>query len=335
MLRLLQTVRVGEGSLWHAAWNPQGTILAVCGQDREIVLFNLNDNSLRETERLSGVHKKTIRSVAFDASGLRLASASFDGRVAIYLHRRLTGGEAGLAPMAGESENWRQAACLEGHENEVKGVAWSPSASLLATCGRDRTVWIWSTEPHSDEFECVAVLAEHTQDVKQVKWLPLITASGEILVSCSYDDSVRMWQCDPVYDEWFPSGHLTGHISTVWSCDFEPNTGRRMVTVSDDRCLVLWQRIEQGGTILFEPHLRTWHAHRAPIYSVSWGTAFIATCSADRSIALWHAEELKEASRVEDAHQAEINCVAWHPALSLLVSVSDDGILNLWALEDE
>lgn len=80
-------------------------------------------------------HTKTVRSVAWSPSGQTLATASFDANIGIWAQEEDEDGNPG-----GE---WECMSLLEGHETECKSVAYSSSGTLLASCSRDKTVWIW------------------------------------------------------------------------------------------------------------------------------------------------------------------------------------------------
>jgi cytosolic iron-sulfur protein assembly protein CIAO1 len=91
-------------------------------------------------------------------------------------------------------DDWEFAIVLEGHDSEVKNVAYSPSGQWLASCSRDKSIWVWEEigDEGDDEFETIAVLQEHTADVKCVSWRK-DDGNGEVLASGSYDDTIRFF----------------------------------------------------------------------------------------------------------------------------------------------
>lgn len=202
------------------------------------------DNKWNLLAQLPNVHERTVRCLAFSPCGTVLASASFDGTVAIY--EQLLGDPV--------STDWECTAQLEGHESEVKHVCWNANGTLLATCGRDKAIWIWECvlpmAPNSgnasargvSEFECIAILHGHAGDVKSIVFGPSLHQFGdgdEVLFSTSYDDEVRVWAEDSC-GEWYSAATLKGHKSTVWSVAIASG-GARLVTSSDDRSLGIWK----------------------------------------------------------------------------------------------
>jgi len=209
-----------------------------------------NKNTWELLTTLSGIQTRTIRSVAFAPINrpLTLASASFDGTVAIWMQQTTPQSSA-------VNDDWDCIAQLEGHDNEVKSVAWNSTASLLATSGRDKTVWIWEcflpgtvggpsvSDDHADgDFECIAVLHGHDADVKCVQFAAshgLFGDGDDIALSASYDNTVRIWAEDA--GDWYCAMSIdTVHSSTVWTLTVAPS-GTRFVSGSADGSLAIYK----------------------------------------------------------------------------------------------
>ena len=243
-------------------------------------------------------HSKTVRALAWAPSGKTFATASFDSNIGIWEQEATGDYEGDDAQGGGE---WECASLLEGHETECKSVAYSSSGTLLASCSRDKTVWVWEGASHfiltefsiilfivhpDSDFECMGVLMDHTQDVKCVAWHP----TEEILASASYDDSIKLYIDDPS-DDWFCFTTLTGHTSTVWSVCFAPS-GNYLVSGSDDCTVRIWKRISEHQWEC----VSVLEGHERSVYSVSWGVGkgdvegglgWVASTGSDGKINVW------------------------------------------------
>lgn len=222
-----------------------------------------------------------------------------------------------------EADDYQFSCILDGHESEIKSLAWSPSGQYLATCSRDKSVWIWE-ELEDDNFETVAVLQEHDGDVKCVAWHP----EEDLLVSASYDDTVRLYREDS--DDWVQVAVINGHSQTVWWAEFEGSgmknkdfraqkeglteeqsrhieglerSGPRLATCSDDQTVRIWRRKAR---------------ERDDNASSNTGIPSII-----RSMAI--DEDWNEEAVLPRHHVRAIYSVSWSQTTGMIVSAGSDG----------
>ncbi|CCM00729.1 uncharacterized protein FIBRA_02769 [Fibroporia radiculosa] len=359
-IEAIGTLQGHDDRVWHIAWNPTKPILASCSADKTVRLYtyrtNLISGDSEATANLPSLtfshyttiptgHSKTVRAIAWSPSGKTLATASFDSNIGIWEQESGEDDEPGGGALTGSE--WECMSLLEGHETECKSVAYSSSGNLLASCSRDKTVWVWEVHPDSD-FECMGVLMEHTQDVKCVAWHP----KEEILASASYDDTIKLYIDDPS-DDWYCFLTLTDHTSTVWTLAFSPD-GRYLASGSDDKTVRVWERVQE----------HKWECaaviegHEMSVYSLSWGRGksmgqndlgWLASTGGDGTILVWKMSttppiegggktELLYSlmARFSFAHGvSDVNTVTWCPHEGyedILATAGDDGVARIWKI---
>ena len=178
---------------------------------------------------------------------------------------------------AGATE-WTCVAILEDAQTRtIRSCEWSYCGRYLAAASFDATTVIW--EQAGGEFDVIATLEGHENEVKSVAW----NVAGTLLATCSRDKSVWIWDADADNDfecvsvlhghtqdvksirwhpskdllfsasyddtvrvwaedgdEWFCIETLKGHSATVWALAFD-RTGHRLVSCSDDKTIMCWQ----------------------------------------------------------------------------------------------
>ncbi|XP_955426.1 wd40-repeat protein, putative [Theileria annulata] len=252
--------------IWSVSWSPSEDLFATSSSDCKVKIWRFYKSTKKprinrcilnypgcgseysyELEfEISNFFKKTVRSVKFSKDGNYLICASFDGTSTIWskkIHDK-------SKTTKSKNTEWKCLVTLEGHENEVKCASFDSSGNYVATCGRDKTIWIYEKShdktPNDCEdlnklhltgkldYFCSAILTGHTHDVKYVCWNPVAL----ILASASYDSTIRIWTI--ATGDWSCIQTLNLHTNTVWCLSFNSN-GTKLTSCSSDKSLFVYK----------------------------------------------------------------------------------------------
>ena len=305
--------------IWCIDIHPDKKHIATSSSDKTIQIHRIiSCNEIKTICQISGRHDRTIRKVSFNNEGNMLAAASFDGTSSIYTFPNLS-----------DLSNYNFLTTLKGHENEVKSISWSINDDYIATCSRDKTIWIWQRDSESNEFDCNTILEGHTQDIKEVKFH---NKDNSILYSSSYDNTVKIWMLSEVEEDWLCIKTLTDHINTVWSISL---CNDNLFTVGEDKYFCIYNNFN-----LKDPQLLFClkNTHERAIYTLdsisNKDGCLVITSGSDNNINIYQIskEKVELIKILYNIHSEDINSVkiiALSENEYMILSGGDDSILQI------
>ena len=199
---------------------------------------------------------------------------------------------------------------LEGHQDQVRSIDFSPDGELIASASRDNTIRIWSSDG-----KLLHILKGHRNRVNSVNFSP----DSQTLVSAGIDRTVRLWRSNGE-----PIKTLSGHNGEVNSVSFSPN-GEMLVSGSSDQTIKLWNK--EGNL------LKTLKGHGYTVNDVAFSpdNHIIASASSDSTIKLWNKEG--KLIRTLRGHEGRVMSLSFGFQGQIIASASDKGLIKLWSLD--
>ncbi|CAA22322.2 putative cytosolic iron-sulfur protein assembly protein CIAO1 homolog [Caenorhabditis elegans] len=222
----------------------------------------------------------------------------------------------------------------QGEKDDTSRVwmtCWHHGGRILASCGDDKAVRVWSLvgEPDSKmRLECRTTLDDsHTRAVRSVAF----SNDGKCLVSASFDASVVVYQQED--GEFAEVNKLEGHESEV-KCAVFSKSDEFLATCSRDKSVWFWQQDEDEDfsvSSILQPHTQD-------VKQVAWHPTedLLVSCSYDSSIRFYRfdGEDWVTQQKIDGCHVGTVWSIAFDTEGHRLVTVGEDHCIQLFVREN-
>lgn len=204
---------------------------------------------------------------------------------------------------------------LEGHQESINSISFSPDGKTIATTSRDGTARLWDIRGNR-----LAVCEGHQGDVYGVSFSP----DGKLLATTSKDGTIALWDLSAIAPKMRPKLQFSASQGAVYSVSFSPK-GNLFATASQDGTAKLWNL--QGK------ELRELRGHRGAVYGISFSPdgQLLATASSDKTARIWNLQG-RELVTLK-GHQDLVNSISFSPDGQLLATASSDDTAKIWNLQ--
>ncbi len=246
-----------------------------------------------------------------------------------------------------------KAIVLNGHQDVVTAVSWSPDGTQLVSTSRDSTARIWSAA----NWQTTAIYSGHQAAVLTAAW----RHDGSLLASGGEDKSVQTWNPTGVAQHTF--SNLGSSVSSIsWDLNNEALVAGTLGSGSDDISLKTGRIVKSAQNFIihalaFSPdgqrlalafdngaisiydvttrHSRTYHRHNGAVLCLAWSFDGSQLASGGSDYTLHIIDTSTGHSIKVLQHHAPVNGVAWEPAgTTRVASACEDGIVRLWNVRE-
>jgi WD40 repeat protein/serine/threonine protein kinase len=288
-------IPAGHGNeAWSLSWSPDGKVLASCGDDNLIRLWDARTG--HEVGR-SPASQTMVSVISYSPDGRQIASGDFGSRVMLWDPKAL-----GEAPPK-----------VIGQVYHPRALAYRPDGRLLVGGGFDGSILAW--DPATGRQ--VAVKKAGNEGLRVLKFNP----AGNRLLSAGVDRQIRIWDARSL--EFVSSFQACD--DEIWSLDFSPD-GKHIAVGGKDGHLKI-HRLDGSSSrdigVCGE-------GIEAVLYLPDGET--VATAGLDGRLRLWDVVAKQELLNLGD-HGIRLNDLALAPDGRAFASADHGGGIRIWKID--